>query len=56
MSESNKTGSTAASAGLSMGSALAMIISWSESHSVVWAVVHGVLGWLYVIWYAVWGR
>lgn len=43
----------AARAGISFGSALAIAISWSEHHSIIWAVVQGFLGWLYVIYYAV---
>lgn len=40
-----------AKAGVSFGSALAIAISWSEHHSIIWAVVHGFLSWLYVAWY-----
>ncbi len=39
--------------GLSFGSALAMVISWSVNKSLLWAIVHGLLSWLYVIYYAV---
>ena len=38
---------------VSMGSALAIAISWSQHQSIVWAIVHGFLSWLYVIWYAI---
>ena len=41
-----------AKAGISFGSALAIAISWSQHHSILWAIVHGFLSWLYVIWYA----
>jgi hypothetical protein len=41
-----------AKAGVSFGSALAIAISWSEHHSIVWAIIHGILSWLYVIYYA----
>ena len=43
----------AARAGIGFGSALAIAISWSEHHSILWAIVQGFLGWLYVIYYAV---
>lgn len=33
------------------GSALAITISWSLYESVLWATVHGVLSWFYVIYY-----
>ena len=46
----------AASAGISMGSALAMILSWSTHHSIFWAIVNGLFSWFYVIyWYIVHG-
>jgi hypothetical protein len=37
--------------GISFGSALAMVISYVNWHSIGWAVVHGILGWLYVIYF-----
>jgi hypothetical protein len=43
----------AARAGIGLGSALAVAISWSLHKSIVWAAVHGIFGWLYVIYYAV---
>ena len=42
-----------ARAGIGLGSALAITISWSANHSILWAVVHGLLSWFYVIYYAV---
>jgi hypothetical protein len=41
-----------AKAGVSFGSALAIAISWSVHHSIVWAIIHGFLSWVYVVWYA----
>ena len=46
-----RTGS-AAKAGIGLGSAIAVAISWSINKSIVWAIVHGVLSWFYVIYYA----
>ena len=37
--------------GISFGSCLAMIISYSVWKSVSWAIFHGLLGWIYVIYY-----
>ena len=37
--------------GVSFGSALAMVISYTAWESIVWAIIHGLLGWLYVIYY-----
>lgn len=39
-------------AGIGFGSALAIAISWSANNSIVWAIIHGILSWLYVIYYA----
>jgi hypothetical protein len=39
-------------AGVSFGSALAITISWSLHKSILWAIVHGVFSWFYVIYYA----
>lgn len=37
--------------GLSFGSALAMVISYTTWKSVGWAIVHGLFSWLYVIYF-----
>jgi len=42
----------AATAGMSMGSALSMILSFELNHSVLWAIVHGLCSWFYVIYRA----
>ncbi|MBS7323945.1 MAG: hypothetical protein KIG21_00960 [Angelakisella sp.] len=39
--------------GISFGSALAMVISFTTWHSVGWAILHGLLGWVYVIYYVI---
>jgi hypothetical protein len=46
------TSGSAAKAGIGLGSAIAVAISWSLHKSIVWAAIHGVLGWFYVIFYA----
>lgn len=43
----------AARAGIGFGVALAIAISWSANKSILWAMVHGVLSWFYVIYYAI---
>ena len=48
----NGTSSGAAKAGIGLGSAIAVTISWSLHKSIVWAAIHGVLGWFYVIFFA----
>ena len=45
------TAGSAAKAGISFGSALAMVISYTTWHSVGWAIVHGLMSWVYVIYF-----
>lgn len=52
MSSRSRTGDVTR-AGISMGSALAIAISWSQHQSILWAIIHGIFSWLYVIYYAV---
>lgn len=37
--------------GITFGSALAMAISYVNWHSVGWAIFHGLLSWVYVIYF-----
>jgi len=39
--------------GISFGSALAIAISWSVNNSIIWAIIHGILSWFYVIYYII---
>ncbi len=39
--------------GITMGSALAMVISWSLNQSVIWAIIHGLFSWVYVLYYLI---
>lgn len=41
------------SSGIGFGCALAIAISWTAWHSIWWAILHGLLGWIYVIYYAI---
>ena len=46
-----KHNSTAFTGSVGIGAILAMIISWGLNHSIGWAIWHGCLGWLYVIYH-----
>lgn len=35
-----------------LGNVLALSLSWTTNGSVIWAIMHGVLGWIYVIYWA----
>jgi ABC-type Fe3+-siderophore transport system permease subunit len=39
------------SSGIGFGSALAIVISYTAHKSVLWAVIHGILSWFYVIYF-----
>ncbi|MEP0823165.1 MAG: hypothetical protein HRF44_09980 [Ignavibacterium sp.] len=39
--------------GISFGTALAIVISWTANQSIIWAIIHGILSWIYVIYYLI---
>ncbi len=41
------------SGGYAMGMALAMVLSWSKNASILWCMLHGLLSWIYVIYFAI---
>ena len=38
---------------IAIGMVLAVVISLSHSDSIVWAIIHGALGWIYVAYFVV---
>jgi hypothetical protein len=38
-------------AGITFGSCLAIVVSYSAWHSIPWAILHGLFSWGYVIYY-----
>ena len=40
---------TVVKVGVGFGSALAMAVSFNLNHSILWAIFHGLLSWIYVI-------
>lgn len=48
MSSSN---TTVVKNGIGVGVVMAMIISWSLNHSVLWMLIHAFFSWFYVIYY-----
>lgn len=49
----NGAATTTIKAGIGFGTALAISISWSANQSILWAIVHGFLSWIYVVYYAI---
>ncbi|OQD43904.1 hypothetical protein BUL40_04690 [Croceivirga radicis] len=39
--------------GIGIGSAIAIVVSWDRNKSILYAVLHGSLGWLYVIYFVI---
>lgn len=39
--------------GLGLGSVIAVAISWSLNHSILWALLHGIFSWFYILYYAI---
>lgn len=42
----------AAQSGIGLGSVVAVVCSWQRNRSILWAVIAGILSWLYVIYFA----
>ena len=51
--EKKKNITTGVQTGITFGTALAMIISYVNWHSIGWAIFHGILSWGYVIYYCI---
>lgn len=43
---------TVTQSGIGLGAALAIVLSWHRNRSIILAIVHGILSWLYVIYFA----
>ncbi|MFN9272200.1 MAG: hypothetical protein ACK6DO_04120 [Planctomycetia bacterium] len=39
--------------GVSLGSVIAVVCSWQRNRSIVWAIIAGLLSWLYVAYFAI---
>jgi predicted MFS family arabinose efflux permease len=47
------TGTTISDAsGIALGTALAVVCSWTRNRSILWGILHGAFSWLYVIYFA----
>lgn len=48
-----QTSSAVAQTGIGLGSAIAVVCSWQRNRSIFWAIIAGVLSWLYVVYFAI---
>jgi hypothetical protein len=53
MSRDDNGGGKATGGGIGIGAVIAVVMSWGVNHSVLWAILHGICGWLYVIYYLI---
>ena len=37
---------------LLLGTIIAVVLSWSRNASILWCILHGILSWLYVVYFA----
>jgi len=47
----SQTTSTVTQTGIGLGSAIAVVCSWQRNRSILWAILAGILSWLYVIYF-----
>ena len=38
--------------GVGLGTVIAVVASWSRNESILWAILHGILSWIYVVYFA----
>jgi hypothetical protein len=43
---------TVTQSGIGIGSAVAIVLSWHRNKSIVFAILHGILSWFYIIYFA----
>jgi hypothetical protein len=39
--------------GIGLGSVIAVVCSWQRNQSILWAILAGIFGWFYVIYFAI---
>jgi len=39
--------------GIGIGSIIAIVVSWDRNKSILYAIIHGIFGWLYVIYFII---
>jgi hypothetical protein len=50
--QNNSLTDKAVDGGIGLGSIIAVVASWSRNKSILYAIIHGLLGWIYVIYFA----
>ena len=52
MYEDNRT-HVSTGTGIGLGNVIAAVVSYCSWHSIGWAILHGIFGWIYIIYYAI---
>ena len=47
----SQTQNTVVRNGIGLGTVIAVVISWSRNESILFAIIHGIFSWFYVIYY-----
>ena len=50
-SQSNGFTNKAVDGGIGLGSIIAVVASWSRNKSILYGILHGFLGWIYVVYF-----
>lgn len=50
---SSSTTQTITQSGIGLGSVIAIVTSWDRNKSILWAILHGIFGWFYVLYFAI---
>jgi len=48
-----KSGGIFAGSSIGFGAVLAIVMSWTANKAFFWALIHGLLGWIYVVYYLI---
>jgi hypothetical protein len=48
-----KNSKVVAGSSIGFGTILAIVLSWTANKSIIWAIIHGLFNWLYVIYYLI---
>jgi hypothetical protein len=49
----NQNSSIIVETGIGLGSVIAVVCSWQRNRSILWAILAGILSWIYIIYFAV---
>lgn len=53
LESATKITNTVTQTGIGLGSVIAVVASWDRNRSILWAIIHAIFGWLYVIYFAI---